>query len=138
LLSALRAFKSFISESKTVLVHGDTDFSNFIHAKTGIGVIDWERACLGPQLLDISRVISATDRDIDIIEYQHSYTAAGGENDDLVDADRLADFSVLFEAIRWVCYYLDSIKTGSHPGEEWRNQYFLPAVDHIRNIAELM
>ena len=140
ILSALRALKSYISNTRPTFIHGDTDFSNFVltGGDVGIGVIDWERACLGPSLLDVSRIISVRDRYNDIAAYRQSYEAERTGNPNPIDERKLADFSVFFESIRWVCYFLDKVDCGSDPGIEWRDQYFLPALQNAQHIAELL
>ena len=136
--SVWRKLDAHISDSIPVLIHGDTDLSNFICVRDDIGIIDWERACFGPAILDIGRIISMDNRYDEIMEYRQSFNTAGYRQIDLDDATRLADYSVLFEAIRWVCYYIDRSRNGSDPGVEWHASYYRPAVDRIRRISEIL
>ena len=130
-LEACRKLRDALTAEPTVLLHGDTDFSNAIVTGEGIGLIDWERACLGPASLDLSRVVSASDLADDMQVYCESFNEGGGYSLTEDEAIRIGGLGLVFDSLRWICHFIKQATAGNSPGDEWRKQYYDPCLEAL-------
>ena len=132
-LEACRRLRDALAAEPRALLHGDTDLSNAIVTNSGIGLIDWERACLGPASVDLSRVVPASELADDAQTYRTAFNETAGFELSNGDVLRVVGIGILFDSLRWICHYIKQSTCGNSPDEEWRSQYYIPCLEHIRS-----
>jgi aminoglycoside phosphotransferase (APT) family kinase protein len=132
-LEVCRKLKAFLAAAPAALLHGDTDFSNAIVTNKGIGLIDWERACLGPASVDLSRVVSPDELAVDMRCYRAAFNKAGDADLAGEEAVRLGERAVAFDSLRWISHYVKQCLGGNDPGDDWRERYYEPCIRILRS-----
>ncbi len=115
-LSALKSLRGYVQSSPLALVHGDADTINAIQMDSGIGIVDFEQSCIGPPLIDLGRLAVFEKRYDDIETYRKRYNGSSGSKLTQDDAERLVDYGLLYEAMRWTCYYIGKTEDDADGG----------------------
>jgi len=132
ILSFLSEFQEELSREPLTLLHGDTDPSNAIVTPTGIALVDWERASIGPACVDLGRMISCDGLEEDIQSYRLGYNKASECDLSEKDAQKTGNLGLLYDSFRWTCHYIKQVEEGNDPGKEWKQVYFDPCLELIR------
>ena len=128
-LRTCRRLGDALAAEPQLLLHGDTDCSNAVVTGRGIGLVDWERACLGPASIDLSRVVLADALLEDMQVYRSAFSRAAGTELTDADAIKIGRMGILFDALRSICYYVRQTTDGNDPGEDWRKRYYQPSIE---------
>lgn len=120
------------------LLHGDANFSNAVLTGDGVGLIDFERAFIGPASLDIGRVAAMTESPGELDDYRRGFagtTEAGPSPDAVAD---WAELGQVYDGYYWICYYVEETLRGRDLGEDMRTTLYdrmyvrLQALHHKR------
>lgn len=121
-----------ISDQPFTLLHGDTDSSNFIIENNEIGVIDFEKAKIGPISLDFSKIASSINDD-DLIYYHKSFSCY----DNSLSLDKIREMVKLGEAynnFHWICYDIKADSEPPYPEYKWNGERFTKMVSQLNEI----
>ena len=130
-LSTCRQLKGELAGEPETLLHGDADYSNAILTPKGIALVDWERACIGPASVDLGRVVCGGELADDMRSYRMAYCEASGYEMGDEEAMTIGALGVVFDSLRWVCYYVKRVEGGNDPGEEWRRTHYEPCLRRL-------
>jgi hypothetical protein len=125
-----------LREQPAVLVHGDSDFSNFIITDSGAALVDWEKAQLGPAALDLGGLTEYIDSAAEWEAYRQAF---GETADGVLPKTVLREWVDLGDArdcLHWVCYYLDAVGQNRRPGDDWRDQHYTPRLRRLESLRE--
>ena len=136
-LGCLDRLRDGLAQEPQTLLHGDTDLSNFVLTADGVAPVDWERALIGPASLDLGSVVSLDKLSEDMQSYRVAYCQASGHSMGNEDALRVGGQGILFDSLRWVCYYIRRVEAGNDPGEEWRQLHYEPRLRRVRAVTRL-
>ena len=123
--------------AEVTLLHGDTDYSNAVVGPSGLSLVDWERACIGPASADLGRALEPTGaRPDDLKAYHGAYQEALHADISLERTRQEMELAVSLNSLRWICYYLKRLSEGDDPGESWRDSYFVPSLRMLESSRE--
>ena len=131
-LRSLWRLQEGLAQQPQTLLHGDTDYSNAILTYDGMALVDWERASIGPGSVDLGRVVSPEELYDDMQSYRTAYCEASGQEMGDEEALRIGGLGVVFDSLRWICYYVKRVEDGNDPGEDWRRAHYEPCLERIR------
>lgn len=121
-----------MSEQTFTLLHGDTDPSNFIIENNEAGVIDFEKAKIGPVSLDLSKIASSI-HDEDLEYYHNSFS----RYDNSLSLDKIREMVKLGEAynnFHWICYDLKADSEPPYPEYRWNEERFIKMVSRLHEL----
>ena len=134
-LSSCRRLRDGLVGEPQTLLHGDTDYSNAILKHNSMGLVDWERASIGPASVDLGRVVCARELHGETRSYRIAFGETSGYDLDDEQAVRIARMGIVFDSLRWICYYIKQVEGGSDPGEEWYRAHYEPCIERVRADA---
>jgi len=133
-VSLLGSVRRRVETARPTLLHGDPDYSNVVLSDSGVTLVDWEYACIGPASADLGRALEPLESAEELESYRLAYQETGDADVSLDDVGELAAVGVALNSFRWICYYLKRGSEGSDPGEEWRGNYYRPSVERLHSI----
>ncbi|MBN1435725.1 MAG: phosphotransferase [Sedimentisphaerales bacterium] len=120
-----------LAESPKIVLHGDTNPTNIVRAKDGLGLIDFERVLIGPPSLDLAQIIQQVESNDELDYYlaelqdpPHKY----------FPADQVAQWikwAKVFDCFYWICYRIEQNISGKKLGDDWRKNNYDPMIKHL-------
>lgn len=130
-INSCRRLREALAGEPQTLLHGDTDYSNAILTDDGMGLVDWERASIGPASVDLGRVVCSGESHDEMRSYCVAFGETSGYDLDYKQAVRIASLGVVFDSLQWICYYIKQVAEGNDPGEKWYRAYYEPCLDRV-------
>ena len=119
------------------LIHSDLDLSNIIVAGNGtIGLIDWEKACIGPISVDLGQFMEHVASGDELQGYCRQLVVSQGLRVSEDDVSYWADVGRAFKLIHEICSYVHASLKGRAPAPSWRGKYFEPCLPALEAIAK--
>ena len=118
------------------LVHGDVNFSNAVLIDDGIGLVDFERAFIGPPSLDLGRVARMTECLEELEDYRWGFVRTRKKEltmDTVVD---WAELGEVYDCFYWICYYIEETTRGRSFGKDMRRNMYDRSYERLRELHE--
>ena len=113
-----------LGKQPATLLHGDAQFGNAILTDDGVGLIDFERAWIGPPSMDIGQVVEKMESLEELEDYNDGFFQTTKKRlcrKTIIDWAHLAEG---YNCLYWMCYYVEEAMKNKHLGEErYKNRY---------------
>ncbi|HIJ73637.1 MAG TPA: phosphotransferase [Candidatus Hydrogenedentes bacterium] len=116
------------------LIQGDPDYSNVVLSDSGIALVDWEYAMIGPASADLGRALEPVESPDELESYRSAREEAGAERLSHGVISELADVGIALNSLRWICYYIKRVSDGKDPGEDWRRTHYVPCIERLHTV----
>lgn len=125
-----------LMQEPRVMLHGDTDWSNAVRIPSGVALIDWERAQLGPIGLDLGRLAGAMESSDEVEAFHAAFCQASRQALSFETVRRWIMLGECIDCVRWVSYFIAASIAKRDPGKEWKDRYFHPALDRLWQLRD--
>lgn len=132
--------QNFLNLQKSLMawIHGDNDVSNMLINDEGLCLLDWERIAWAPPALDLGQIVNRLPKK-EIIEkllqkYISGYQSASGQVVTFDQAFEWVRNGMLFDDVRWVCYYLERINYINWDRQKWYDAHVLPRIKRLNSL----
>lgn len=121
-----------MSKQQFTLLHGDTDASNFIIKNNKVGVIDFEKAKIGPISLDFSKMASSINDDD--LKYYHKSFSRNGSRLSLNKIKEMVKIGEAYNNYHWICYDIKADSQPPYPEYKWNNERYVKMVSRLYEL----
>lgn len=120
-----------LANERSVLIHGDTDFSNMIRVDGEVALIDWEHAAIAPPSLDLGRVMEAVESHDELDDYRRGYFESSSRTVSAESMQRWVRLADAYNCLVWVFHYVRRATGGDGPDAKWRETYYEPYLKRL-------
>ena len=124
-----------LAQQPATVLHGDTDWSNAILLDDGVGLVDWERAQIGPAALDMGRLMCSEVTECELYAYQDAYCRSSSTEITFAKVNEWAQLGSIMDDFRWICYLIRQTELGNPPDVDWQRNYYDPCITRMAELS---
>ena len=126
-------FHKLVKQPMTI-IHGDINISNIILSENNVGLIDFERAYIGPPSLDLGYIAANIESPDELGAYRKGYMEIS-ETD--LSSNTLIEWVKVgrsYYCFYMICYYLEERMQGKDFGIGFRRRYYDTALEYLSQM----